>query len=83
MRSAWVKIHLSAGLYEEGALSGFLKRWDVGKGKGRRSTVRLIREFEQRNARKEAPRKAQDFCFFSSNGKEKERIASTEDVYTR
>jgi len=26
-----------------------------------------------RNVRKKAPRKAQDFCFFSSNGKEKER----------
>jgi len=31
---------------------------------------------------KKAPRKAQDFCFFSSNGKEKERIEST-DVYTQ
>ena len=52
------------------------------KGKGRRSTVRLIREFAQRNVRKKAPRKAQDFCFFSSNGKEKERTEATEDVYT-
>jgi len=32
----------------------------VRKGKGRRSTVRLIREFAQRNVRKKAPRKALD-----------------------
>jgi len=76
-------------VYEEGALSGFLKRWDVRKGKGRRSTVRLIREFAQRNVRKKAPRKAQDFCFFSSNGKEKEEkykwksAESAEDVYAQ
>jgi len=60
-------------VYEEGALSGFLKRWDVRKGKGRRSTVRLIREFELRNVRKKAPRKALDFCFFSSSMEKKKK----------
>jgi len=69
---------ISGPVYEEGALSGFLKRRDLRKGKSRRSTARLIREFAQRNVRKRAPRKAQDFCFFSSNGKEKETIESTE-----
>jgi hypothetical protein len=58
-------------VYEEGALSGFLKRRNVRKGKGRRSTARLISEFVQRNVRKKAPRKALDFCFFSSMEKKK------------
>jgi hypothetical protein len=37
----------------------------VRKGKGRRSTVRLIREFALRNVRQKAPRKAQDLFTYN------------------
>jgi len=59
----------------EGALAGLLKQGSERPEKSRRSTVRLMRKFVQRNLRQRHLGKEQDFCFFSSNGKEKEKMS--------
>ncbi len=65
---------ISEPVYEEGALSGFLKRWIVRKGKGRRSTVRLMREFVQRDVRKKHLARHKIFVSFHRMEKKKKEL---------